>query len=410
MTENFFKGMQFAFKRSSSPVAYCAISVRAGTRDEKPNLAGIAHFTEHVLFKGTEFKSASTINSYVEKLGGELNAYTTKEETVLHCTVLREDISKAINLLVEIAFCSIFPEKELNKEKVVILDEINSYKDSPSEQIFDDFEELLFAGSALSTPVLGKAKTIKKIGVNDIKEYYHKEFVPSNMSFSVVADMDESKVRGILLKALNKYCTLDLPLTEKVTIPRRVPYSPSSPFSKSVLRRNHQVHCIIGGYGCSFYSPQRLPLILLVNILGGPAANSRLNLLLREKNALVYNVEASFNQYSDTGVVTIYFGCDKNNFDKCHNLVLKELKYFRENKVSEKFLKESVKQLLGQLAISSDNGEAQCLSMGKSLLVFGRVIETEEVRKMLEGITAEEIQSVAQEFFSEERLSKIIFV
>lgn len=405
---------QFSFKKSNSAVAYCALSIRCGTRNEDQRFGGLAHFTEHVLFKGTRYKTSNSINSYIEKLGGELNAFTTKEEIVIHSTVLKEDVAKAIGLLVELAFCSTFPEKEVEKEKCVVLDEIISYKDSPSEQIFDDFEEVLFDGTPLSMPVLGKTKTLKKIGVKQIREFVGRYFIPDNMAFTVVADLQEEKVKGLLVKAMEKYASYTLTPqmlsadTTKNNVPDLLPLNPR--FDKRINRKGHQTHCVIGGRAYSYYNPNRIALILLVNILGGPAANSRLNILLREKNALVYNVDAAYSQYSDAGMVTIYFGCDKDLYDKCVKLVMGELERFRTTLMSETALRSAKKQLLGQLAISSDNGEAQCLSMGKSLLVFKEILGQAKTRELVEAVTAQQIKDVASEIFDPERLSIMTYL
>lgn len=409
MAELFFGGMQFAFKRSNSPVAYCSVTVKAGTRNEKNGENGIAHLTEHMVFKGTKSRSASFINSYIDSLGGELNAYTTKEETVIHSTILKEDLSKAINLIVELALCPVFPEKELEKEKVVILDEINSYKDSPEDSIYEDFEELLFKGSALSNPVLGSEKFVKKCKVKELKEYHQRMFVPQNMCFAVVADIEESKVKKILKAALIRCGASDNFSKREIDINMGEPFKRENIVSKEISKRNHQVHCIIGNYAYSYYQKERIPLILLINILGGPSSNSKLNLALREKNALVYNVEASYNQYSDVGSVTIYFACDKSNYNKCLSLVKKELMLCRTRMISEAKLKEAKKQLLGQLAISEDNGEARCLSMGKSLMVFGKVIEMDEIKSLIDAVTAEQLQSISCDLFDEDSMSILTY-
>ena len=407
-----FKGLQFLFKKSSSPVAYCALSIRSGTRREDQIFGGIAHLTEHMIFKGTEYKSASCINSYIEKLGGELNAFTTKEEIVIHSTVLKEDIARAIGLLVELAFCPKFQEKELEKEKTVVLDEIITYKDSPADQIFDDFEELLFEGTNLSMPVLGKTRTLKKIGVKELYEHTRTHFTLNNMAFTVVADAPEEKVRELLLKALKKYAPSamegDGKISEGLTIPPRMPQVKT--FNKVVNRKGHQTHCIIGAQAYPYYEKKRMALILLVNILGGPAANSRLNTILREKNGLVYNVDAAYGQYSDTGIVTIYFGCDRQNYEKCVRLIEGELEKFRVAPMSDRALKAAKKQLLGQLAISSDNSEAQCLSMGKSLLVFREVIGTARMRQMIEEVTASDVMEAAADIFAPEKICKLTYM
>lgn len=412
MTEKLSNGMYFAFKRCISPVSYCAMSIKTGTRDENQEYGGLAHFTEHLIFKGTSSRSAATINSYIEKLGGELNAYTTKEETVIHATVLKEDISSAIDLLVELSFRSVFPEKEIEKEKSVIIEEINSYKDSPSEQIFDDFEEYLFEGSSLSMPVLGKTASVKRIKRDIILEYYNSRFIPENMVFTVVADLDERVVMNKLLRAIAKYERGGGSNVNNVSQKGeavKVEIHSTKSFIKEISKKNHQAHCIIGSTAYSLYEDKRIPLILLINLLGGPAANSILNILLREKNALVYGVESSFSQYTDIGVVSIYFGCDKENLEKCISLVYGVLSDLRDKTMSDRMLLSAKKQLLGQLAISSDNGESQVLSMGKSIMTFSKVIEMDRIREMIEKITPEDIKLVAQEVFSQNRLSRLVY-
>ena len=321
--------MRFAFKRSLSPVAYCALHVKAGTRYEDKNQGGLAHFTEHLLFKGTQTKSANTVNSFIERLGGELNAYTTKEETVIHATVLKEDLRKAVGLLMDIAFRCTFPDREIEKERGVVLEEINTYKDSPAEQIYDDFEEYMFDGTPLSMPVLGKARYLKKIDRDTVSEYYRKMFIPENMYFTIVADIEESRARDMVSKALDTYRTSasnGLEDGEGEAIAGSGQLGGNAPFEKSVSRHSHQAHCVIGARAYSAYDSRRIPLSLLVNILGGPMANSRLNLILREKYGLVYSVDASYSLYSDAGAAAIYFGCEKTNVQKCLTLIERELR------------------------------------------------------------------------------------
>lgn len=407
--------MRFAFKRSISPVAYCALHIKTGTRYEERNQGGLAHFTEHLLFKGTESKSAGTVNSYIEKLGGELNAYTTKEETVIHATVLREDLRKAVGLLMDIAFHCTFPEKEIEKERSVVLEEINTYKDSPAEQIYDDFEEYMFDGTPLAMPVLGKARYLKKIGRDTVLGYYRKMFRPDNMFFTVVADIEEGKAREMVTRALNHYAAC--PNLEPASSGLETAAEESAPalvrtpvFTHTVTRHSHQAHCIIGAAAYSAYDRRRIPLSLLVNILGGPVANSKLNLILRERYGLVYSVEASYGLYSDTGIATIYFGCEKSNVDRCLHLTDKVLSGLRENLLSPAALAGAKKQLLGQMAIGSDNGEAQVLSMGKSLMTYGRVITNKETAALIENITAEDIRDTATEVFAPSALSRLLYV
>lgn len=408
--ELLYNGMRFAAKRSVSPVAYCALHIKAGTRDEDMRYGGLAHLTEHLLFKGTEKKSASVVNSCIEKLGGELNAYTSKEETVIHATVLKEDIARAVNLLVEMAFTCTFPERGIQKEKGVVLEEIKSYKDSPAEQIYDDFEELLFAGTSLAMPVLGKASTLKRIGRSTLQEYYHSRFCPQNMVFTVVADIDGDKVRNLLLKALSKYPYRGVPAITGDPAVKSRETAAASPFVKSRVRRSHQAHCLIGAPAYSLYDPRRVPLLLLVNMLGGPMSNSRLNMVLRERNALVYSVESSYSQYRDCGTVTVYFGCDKAALDKCSRLVHRELSAMRDNLVSDRALREAKKQYLGQLAIASDSGESCVLAMGKSILSFGEAVDMGQTRERIMAVTAGDLRDAAADIFAEERLSTLVYV
>jgi predicted Zn-dependent peptidase len=312
--------------------------------------------------------------------------------------------------LVELAFQCIFPAKEIEKERGVVVEEIKSYKDSPSELIYDEFDEKIFEGTPLSVPVLGTAATLKRITRDDVVEYYNTMFVPENMVYTVVADIPCEKVVSIIEKQIEKYGSRggNVVVPDENVVPEPLPKV--VPFEKRVSRKSHQAHCIIGARAYSFYDSKRIPLILLINYLGGPAANSKLNMLLREKHALVYNVDASYAQYCDAGVVTIYFGCDKSNVERCEELIMKQINDLIANPLSDKKLKEAKKQLLGQLAISSDNGEAQVLSMGKSEMVFGRVIEMEQTRELLEKITSEELSEVAREVFGNGNISKLYYL
>lgn len=418
--------MKFSFKRVSSPVAVCAVSTMVGTRNEEPAYNGLAHLNEHMLFKGTEKRGAASINNLLENVGGELNAYTTKEETVVHATVLKEDLRRAVELLLELLFTSTYPDKELLKEREVVYEEIISYKDSPADSIYEDFECRLFEGHPLQYPILGTRKTLSRIESSTLKEYLHKWFIPDNMAISVVADMEESQVVKIVERALRKYCpgqhcdiiresTLQ-PLVAGTAGGRTageaapLDWTPVPPFRIEINKKHHQAHCIIGTRAYSYTQErERLALALLANILGGPAMNARLNTVLREKNALVYTVEACFNPYSDTGLFTIYFGCDKPLVERSLRLVRKELERVIEAPLSSRALANAKKQLLGQLAIASDNSEAQCLSMGKSMMIFGYIEPMETTRAKIESLTAAELQRVAQEILAWDNLSILIY-
>ena len=460
-------------------MAVCAVSTMVGTRNEEPAYNGLAHLNEHMLFKGTEKRGAASINNLLENVGGELNAYTTKEETVVHATVLKEDLRRAVELLLELLFTSTYPDKELLKEREVVYEEIISYKDSPADSIYEDFECRLFEGHPLQYPILGTRKTLSRIESSTLKEYLHKWFIPDNMAISVVADMEESHVVKIVERALRKYCpgqhcdiirestlqpliagTAGFGAAGGGTAPgvgsscggtaggctagfgtlgggtapgggtsccgmvcgrtagagtaadgaTPLVWTPVPPFRIEINKKHHQAHCIIGTRAYSYTQErERLALALLANILGGPAMNARLNTVLREKNALVYTVEACFNPYSDTGLFTIYFGCDKPLVERSLRLVRKELERVIEAPLSSRALANAKKQLLGQLAIASDNSEAQCLSMGKSMMIFGYIEPMETTRAKIESLTSSELQRVAQEILAWDNLSILIY-
>ena len=408
-------GLQYAVRRSNSAACYCALSIKCGTRDEQDYHGGIAHFVEHTLFKGTSRHKASAINGYLDKLGGELNAFTTKEEIVLHATVLKEDFCKAASLLFELATCPSFPEHEVEIEKGVILDEIQSYKDTPSEDIYDKFEEMLFEGHPLSGNILGTRASVKKIGRDELMRFVQEKFMACRMAFSVVADIDEKKMEKAILKLADKFLTHhECPKCSTPAFPLpcgnfKTPQA--APFDKTLNKRNHQANCIIGGLAPSLYQEkERIATVLLCNILGGPANNSILNSVLREKNGWVYSVECGYTQFADTGMVTISLGCDKSNVDKCVEAIYKEIARLQDQPLSERRLRSAKKQLLGQMAISGDNGETQCLSMGKSLLAYGKINSGKENRALIEAITSEDICHAARDVFDTSRLSKLLYI
>ena len=401
--------MQYAVRRSGSAVAYCSLSIGAGTRYEDGFHSGIAHFTEHTLFKGTGRKNASAINSYLDRLGGELNAYTTKEEIVLHSTVLKEDLKKAASLLLELATEATFPEAEIRTERGVVIDEIKSYKDSPSDDIYDRFEEKLFNGHPLSKPILGTAKSIKEITPDELRQYIAEKFLPERMAFTVVADIDEKRMEEMLLKLVDKAFSGKTSCLSQWSAPKDM--LPCNCFDETIVNKNNEANAVIGGLAPSLYSGrERLATILLGNILGGPASNSILNSILREKNGWVYGVESSYTQYADTGIMAICLGCEKENLDKCLSAVKKEIIKIQTIELSDKRLAAAKKQLLGQLAISSDNGEAQCLSMGKSLLAYGKIQTTAETVRQVASVTAAEIRDAARKIFAPGLTSRMIML
>ena len=455
-------GMRYAVRRSGRAVAYCALSIGCGTRDETGYPAGIAHFVEHTLFRGTTRRSAASINGYLDRLGGELNAYTTKEEIVLHATVLKEDLPKAGRLLFELGTSATFPDADIATERGVVLDEIIQYKDNPAEDVYDQFEALLFQGTPLSTPILGTTASVKKITPAMLRSFVREKFIPSRMAFTVVADIEESRLERLVLKLIasafegvssgvcgasdvggfesaGELASLQEPsgglaLLHESSGGLALLYESSgelallhessgelallhessgelAPFHKVVDKRNHEVNAVMGGKAPSLHQmPDRLVAAMLCNILGGPASNSLLNKELREKRGWVYGIECAYTQYSDTGIAAISFGCDRANLEKCVSAIERILTRLCETPLSDAQVQAFRKQLLGQLAISSEAGEAQCLSMGKSLLSWGRIDSPEEVRAQIARISPSELQAMARRIFSPAALSSLVYL
>ena len=411
--------LKYSYKRICSNVVYCALTAKVGTRNEQEKFNGMAHLVEHMLFKGTERRSSCNINSRLEKEGGDLNAYTTKEETALYCTVLKEDLAKGVDLLLEMTMSSTFPPKELAKEKDVVYDEIITYKDSPADQIYDDFEGLLFKGHPLGKLILGSRKSLRKITSEDLLEFTGEYFTPGNMALSVVANVEPSRLENIIRHSLGKYS----PGSELQYIPDETtlfdqpvldnPYSSlaiGNQFSLSENRHLHQCHCIIGCSALSFYSnKERCTLALVANMLGGPASNSELNTLLREKYALVYTVEAAYTPYSDTGIFTVYFGCDASNAERCKSLVYSTLEKYACAEITESKLKNARKQFIAQMLIAADNLESQALGMSKAMLVFNQISPFEFSRRMIEQISVKDVMDVCSKVFDRQRLSELIY-
>lgn len=402
-------GIRYAVKRSGSAVAYCSLGIACGTRYEQGFHSGIAHFTEHTLFKGTEHKSSSVINGYLDRLGGELNAYTTKEEIVLHATILKEDLSKASSLLMEIATEATFPDNEVNTERGVVIDEIKSYKDSPSEDVYDRFEEKLFRGHSLSMPILGTPQSVRATSAEELRLFYKEKFVPGSMVFTIVADIDEKRMEAALLRTFDKFFSGSGMVSGELTRPESVTLD--NVFDEVINKRNHEANAVIGGYAPSLYEErERIATSLMSNILGGPAMNSILNDILREKHGWVYGVESSYTQYSDTGIMAISLGCERENTEKCIDAVRREISKLQDNALTDRKLRAAKKQFLGQIAISSDNGESQCLSMGKSLLAYGKVASAEEIKREIEAVSADMIRDMACRIFAPDRTSCLILL
>lgn len=393
-------GIRGIHRQVRSGVTHCALVVNSGSRDERPSEYGIAHFTEHALFKGTERRKAYQVNCRLENLGGELNAYTTKEDTTLHATTLRHDFSRAVELISDVIFRSTYPEKELRKEREVIADEINTYKDSPSERIYDDFEDMIFAGSELGHNILGSKASIQRISTAEIKSFVGRTYTTDQMVFSSIGNFSAKSAQAVAERYLSHF------QPTKREYQRIVP-AVYEAFDKRISRHTHQSHGIIGTRGYGITDERRLPLALLVNILGGPSANSLLNLLLREKYGLSYNVEASYTPYSDSGIVGIYFSSDHANTEQCIELIEEEIARLRGELITPRRLQVAKRQFVAQMAISMESNEGYMLGAGKSFLLYKDIDTLEEAYKKVMAITAEQIMEVAKDSFA--NLSRLIY-
>ena len=395
-------GLRIIHEPSSSKVAYCGFAVDAGTRDEAENEQGMAHFVEHLIFKGTRKRKAWHILNRMENVGGDLNAYTNKEETVIYSAFLTEHFGRALELLADIVFHSTFPQNEIEKETEVIIDEIQSYEDTPSELIFDDFEDMIFRNHPLGRNILGRPDLLKKFRSEDAMAFTSRFYQPSNMVFFVLGDFNFQKIVRQVEKLL-----VDLPL---VTVENQRTIPPLYvPEQLVVHKETHQAHVMIGSRGYNAYVDKRTALYLLNNILGGPGMNSRLNVSLRERRGLVYTVESNLTSYTDTGAFCIYFGTDPEDVDTCLKLTYKELKRMRDVKMTSSQLMAAKKQLIGQIGVASDNNENNALGMAKTFLHYNKYESSESVFRRIEALTAEGLLEVANEMFAEEYLSTLIY-
>ena len=393
-------GIRGIHRQVRSGVTHCAMVVNAGSRDEERGEYGIAHFVEHALFKGTARRKAHQVNCRLENLGGELNAYTTKEDTTLHATVMRRDLSRAVELIGDVIFNSTFPERELAKEREVIADEINSYKDSPSERIYDDFEDMIFKGSELGHNILGSKATIARISTENMHSFVGRTYTTDQMVFSSIGNFSAATVQSVA----ERYIGGVAPTTREF---ERVAPAPYEAFDQRLSRHTHQAHGIIGTRGYSMCDERRLPLALALNILGGPSANSLLNLLLREKHGLSYNVEATYTPYSDTGIVGIYFSSDHDNAAQCVELIESEVDRLCREHITPRRLAIAKRQFVAQMAISMEANEGYMLGAGKSYLLYKDIDTLEEAYKKVMAITATQICDVAADCLG--NLSRLIY-
>ena len=440
-------GLRIIHLPSDSKVVYCGYQINAGTRNEEPGEEGLAHFCEHVTFKGTERRKAWHILNCLESVGGDLNAYTNKEGTVYYSAILKEHIARAVDLLSDIVFHSVYPQAEIDKEVEVICDEIESYNDSPAELIYDEFENILFKGSPLGHNILGTAEQVRSFKTEDALRFTRKLYRPDNAIFFAYGDIDFKKLVK-LLKTLNfehgtlnfmnsktsetPAETLNLELGTLNSMNSKTSETPtaemeagdanhkvqSSKFNVQskvagqtiVMQKNtHQAHVMIGTRAYDVNDDRRMPLYLLNNMLGGPGMNAKLNLALREHNGLVYTVESTMVSYGDTGTWSIYFGCDEHDVKRCLRLVRKELDKFMQKPLSDAQLKAAKKQIKGQIGVACDNRENFALDFGKSFLHYGWEKNVDRLYEQVDAITADQIQAVAQELFDKDRLTTLIF-
>ena len=432
-------GLRIIHLPSDSQVVYCGYQINAGTRNEEPGEEGLAHFCEHVTFKGTERRKAWHILNCLESVGGDLNAYTNKEGTVYYSAILKEHIARAVDLLSDIVFHSVYPQAEIDKEVEVICDEIESYNDSPAELIYDEFENILFKGSPLGHNILGTAEQVRAFKTEDALRFTRKLYRPDNAIFFAYGDIDFKKLVKLIQKALGECpkgrelaCSTDCKSAETPTDERIAEETPteemeagdanhkvqSSKFNAQskvagktiVMQKNtHQAHVMIGTRAYDVNDDRRMPLYLLNNMLGGPGMNAKLNLALREHNGLVYTVESTMVAYGDTGTWSIYFGCDEHDVKRCLRLVRKELDKFMQKPLSDAQLKAAKKQIKGQIGVACDNRENFALDFGKSFLHYGWEKNVDRLYEQVDEITAAQIQAVAQELFDKDRLTTLIF-
>ena len=449
-------GLRIIHLPSDSQVVYCGYQINAGTRNEEPGEEGLAHFCEHVTFKGTERRKAWHILNCLESVGGDLNAYTNKEGTVYYSAILKEHTARAVDLLSDIVFHSVYPQAEIDKEVEVICDEIESYNDSPAELIYDEFENILFKGSPLGHNILGTAEQVRAFKTEDALRFTRKLYRPDNAIFFAYGDIDFKKLVKLIQKALGECpkgrelaCSADCKSAETPTEERIAEETPtgetpteemeagdanhkvqsskfkvqskevqSSKFNvqskvagqTTVMQKNtHQAHVMIGTRAYDVNDDRRMPLYLLNNMLGGPGMNAKLNLALREHNGLVYTVESTMVSYGDTGTWSIYFGCDEHDVKRCLRLVRKELDKFMQKPLSDAQLKAAKKQIKGQIGVACDNRENFALDFGKSFLHYGWEKNVDRLYEQVDAITADQIQAVAQELFDKDRLTTLIF-
>ena len=395
-------GLRIIHLPNTSKIAYCGYQIKAGTRNEKPGDEGLAHFCEHVTFKGTQTHTSTAIINKLESVGGDLNAFTNKEDTVFYSAIPVEHFAKAVDVLSDIVFYSIFPQAEIDKEVEVICDEIESYNDSPAELIYDEFENLVFKGHPLGHNILGSADRVRSFATADAMRFTQQYYRPDNAIFFVYGNIDFKRLVKTLEKLTPRQQQESLADEAKEVANGKLP-------ELTILNHDtHQAHVMIGNRAYSATHPLRIPLYLLNNLLGGPGMNARLNVILRERRGLVYSVESSMVCYGDTGLWAVYFGCDPHDVNRCVRLVKGEFKRLMEKPLSEKTLAAAKKQIKGQLAVACDNNENFAIDFGKSFLHFGDEKDIEKLYQKIDAVTAEQIQQVAKEIFDKDSLATLV--
>ena len=405
-THTLSNGLRVIHLASASPVVYCGFALRAGTRDELPGEEGLAHFCEHVTFKGTARRRPMQILNCLERVGGDLNAFTNKEDTVFYSALLREHLPRAVDLLADIVLHSTYPQAEIDKEVEVICDEIESYNDSPSELIYDQFENIVFSGHPLGHNILGTQERLRAYTTADALRFTGKHYRPENAVFFAYGDISFSRLVRLLERATSDF-PAHAPLRERSMT---TPVPPYTPREEAVSRGTHQAHVMTGSRGYDVNDGRRFTLYLMNNILGGPGMNARLNIALRERHGLVYTVDSSMVNYSDTGLWCAYFGCDPHDVAKCRRLVRRELDKMAEKPLSATALAAAKRQIKGQIGVACDNRESFAIDFGRSYLHHG--IEKDPARLMarVDEVTAEGIQAVAQDIFDKDRMTTLMFV
>jgi predicted Zn-dependent peptidase len=402
LTYTLGNGIRVIHQHADSQVGHLGIMINAGSRDEEEDEHGLAHFIEHCVFKGTTKRKAFHVLSRIEDVGGELNAYTTKEETTLYSTFLAEYYERATELLSDILFNSSYPEKELQREKEVIVEEINSYKDSPSELIFDEFDELVFDGHPIARNILGTRENLHRFNRESILKFIKKNFHTDQMVISSVGKI----VFSDLVRLTEKYFGQ---VQSKLRNNERVKFGNYVPGERVLVKDTFQTHCVLGNVAYDSAHSKRIIMVLLNNIIGGQSMNSRLNLALRERKGMAYNIESSYSAYSDTGLFNVYFGTDKENFNKAYQLVLKEFELLRNKKLGAIQLSKAKKQLIGQIAVSTETREDLMLTIGKSYLLYNKVDPLRVVFEKIEAISAEDLLDVANEVLEQNRMSRLVY-